>query len=56
MSQDRVEIRDDGVGFDGGWGNGLTGLRERVEDAGGTLTVTTGDGTTVTVSMTGEGT
>lgn len=55
MSQDRVEIADDGVGCDAEWGNGLTGLRRRVEDAGGTFTVTVDEGTTVLVSMTGEG-
>ncbi|MGO1947996.1 MAG: sensor histidine kinase [Mycobacteriaceae bacterium] len=57
LGGDRVQVTDDGVGFDDtGCGSGLAGLRERVEDAGGTLTVTTapGDGTTLLVSMTGE--
>ena len=47
-----IDIEDDGVGFSGTSGNGLRGLRERVEDAGGTLTLTGGDdGTTVQVQM-----
>jgi two-component system sensor histidine kinase DesK len=32
-----VEIADDGVGGDVSAGNGLTGLRERVAAAGGTV-------------------
>ena len=47
-----IDIEDDGVGFSGTSGNGLRGLRERVEGAGGTLTLTGGnDGTTVQVQM-----
>ncbi|AHW62504.1 Two-component system, sensory histidine kinase [Corynebacterium glyciniphilum AJ 3170] len=56
MTADRVEVIDDGVGCDGAWGNGLTGLGRRVGDAGGTLTVTVGlggQGTRLSVSMTG---
>lgn len=55
MSTDRVEVVDDGVGWDGERGNGLSGLGRRVEDAGGTLTVTAVEpGTRLSVSMTGE--
>ena len=47
-----IDIADDGVGFSGTSGNGLRGLRERVEGAGGTLTLMGGDdGTTVQVRM-----
>ena len=57
----RLEIRDDGVGFDasavfegetaGGWG--LMGIRERVQLAGGDCQIQTipGEGTTVTVEI-----
>jgi two-component system sensor histidine kinase DesK len=39
LRSDRIEIRDDGVGFvSNDQGAGLTGLRERVDAAGGTLT------------------
>lgn len=55
MSTDRVEVVDDGVGWDGERGNGLSGLGRRVQDAGGTLTVTAVEpGTRLSVSMTGE--
>jgi two-component system sensor histidine kinase DesK len=56
MSADGVEVVDDGVGWDGARGNGLAGLDRRVEDAGGTLTLTAGPGgrgTRLSVSMTG---
>lgn len=56
MTGDRVQVSDDGVGCSGEAGNGLTGLRRRVEDAGGTFAVDSGagtTGTTLTVSMTG---
>ncbi|MEY8566476.1 sensor histidine kinase [Corynebacteriaceae bacterium 7-707] len=55
MSADGVDVIDDGVGWDRTRGNGLTGLHRRVEDAGGTLTVTDGPagGTRLSVSMTG---
>jgi two-component system sensor histidine kinase DesK len=50
-----VRVHDDGHGFDGVAGNGLQGLRTRVTDAGGTLTVTSdATGTTVAVTMTGD--
>jgi two-component system sensor histidine kinase DesK len=43
LGRDFVEIFDDGRGgVAGGGGNGLRGLRERVEAAGGTLIVTSG--------------
>ncbi|MGO3189278.1 MAG: sensor histidine kinase [Corynebacterium variabile] len=62
IGPDRVRITDDGRGFDSAEtpeGNGLSGLRQRVEDAEGTLTVTPTSGTTgttgteVLVTMTG---
>jgi two-component system sensor histidine kinase DesK len=54
ITGDSVRVHDDGHGFDGVEGNGLRGLRSRVTDAGGTLTVTSdATGTTVTVTMTG---
>ena len=54
-----MRLADDGVGLRGhGAGNGLSGLRERVESAGGRLTVTSpgldqgsGEGTTVEVLL-----
>jgi two-component system, NarL family, sensor histidine kinase DegS len=58
----RIEIEDDGVGFDlgavtstpdSGRGLGLLGLRERIELLGGTATIDSspGDGTRVTLSV-----
>jgi two-component system sensor histidine kinase DesK len=37
VSASEVEIRDDGVGGDGSFGSGLSGLRERVAAAGGSV-------------------
>jgi len=37
LSAGEVEIRDDGVGGSGSFGNGLSGLHERVRAAGGTV-------------------
>ncbi|MFI6452945.1 sensor histidine kinase [Streptosporangium amethystogenes] len=49
----RLEVRDDGCGFDpsGAQGYGLRGMRARVEQIGGTLTVTgfPGEGTSLDV-------
>lgn len=65
MSGDRVQVTDDGVGCPETreTGSGLAGLRRRVEDAGGTLTVTSGntgadtdDSTADTNGSTGDGT
>jgi ligand-binding sensor domain-containing protein/signal transduction histidine kinase len=56
----RMEVRDDGVGFDAAAGRlesqehfGIIGMRERVEQAGGAFTVTSqpGKGTVVEVSV-----
>ncbi|GAA4193874.1 sensor histidine kinase [Streptosporangium oxazolinicum] len=51
----RLEVRDDGRGFEpsGGQGYGLRGMRARVEQVGGTLTVTglPGEGTTLEVAV-----
>jgi PAS domain S-box-containing protein len=52
----RLELRDDGEGFqinDGHDGMGLTGMRERVEQMGGALTIKSlkGKGTNITVVL-----
>lgn len=56
----RMEVRDDGVGFDAGAARlesqghfGIVGMRERVEQAGGAFTVSSqpGKGTVVAVSV-----
>lgn len=50
----RVDVRDDGAGgAEPGRGSGLIGLRDRVEALGGSIdiTSTTGDGTTIRVSL-----
>ncbi|NUT97856.1 MAG: sensor histidine kinase [Saccharothrix sp.] len=48
-----VEVRDSGVGVDGGGGQGLTNLRDRVEALGGRLTVSgaAGAGTTIRAEL-----
>lgn len=49
-----LTVTDDGRGFAGREGHGLRGMRERVEQAGGTLTIgpaTGGRGTTVAVTL-----
>lgn len=47
----RLEIQDDGCGNSTGEGNGLRGMRERVEMIGGTLQRTTENGTTLTITL-----
>jgi two-component system, NarL family, sensor histidine kinase DesK len=47
----RLEIADDGQGFSSIEGNGLRGMRERVEMLGGTLERTTNSGTTLTITL-----
>ncbi len=47
----RLEIHDDGLGSSNGEGNGLRGMRERVEMLGGTLNRTTEAGTTLTITL-----
>jgi len=47
----RLEIEDDGRGSDGGEGNGLRGMRERVEMLGGTLQRETRAGTRLTITL-----
>jgi two-component system, NarL family, sensor histidine kinase DesK len=47
----RLEIADDGQGFSSMEGNGLRGMRERVEMLGGTLERTTNSGTTLTITL-----
>ena len=47
----RLEIHDDGCGNPNGEGNGLRGMRERVEMIGGTLRRTTENGTTLTITL-----
>ena len=47
----RLEIQDDGRGSSNGEGNGLRGMRERVEMLGGTLQRSTDSGTTLTITL-----
>jgi two-component system sensor histidine kinase DesK len=47
----RFEIHDDGCGSSNGEGNGLRGMRERVEMLGGTLDRSTAAGTTLTITL-----
>jgi two-component system sensor histidine kinase DesK len=47
----RLEIHDDGLGSSNGEGNGLRGMRERVEMIGGTLNRNTEAGTTLTITL-----
>jgi len=47
----RLEIQDDGLGSSNGEGNGLRGMRERVEMLGGTLHRSTEAGTTLTIML-----
>jgi two-component system, NarL family, sensor histidine kinase DesK len=47
----RLEIQDDGRGISNGEGNGLRGMRERVEMLGGTLQRSTESGTTLTITL-----
>jgi len=47
----RLEIHDDGVGCSATEGNGLRGMRERVEMIGGTLARTNDSGTTLTITL-----
>jgi two-component system sensor histidine kinase DesK len=47
----RLEISDDGRGWNGNEGNGLRGMRERVEMVGGTLQRIGASGTTVTITL-----
>ncbi len=46
-----LEISDDGRGWNGNEGNGLRGMRERVEMVGGTLQRIGASGTTVTITL-----
>ncbi len=47
----RFEIHDDGCGASNGEGNGLRGMRERVEMIGGTLNRSHEAGTTLTITL-----
>jgi two-component system sensor histidine kinase DesK len=47
----QLEIKDDGCGASNGEGNGLRGMRERVEMLGGTLRRSTEAGTTLTITL-----
>jgi two-component system sensor histidine kinase DesK len=47
----RLEIHDDGCGTSNGEGNGLRGMRERVEMIGGTLNRSTDAGTRLTITL-----
>jgi two-component system sensor histidine kinase DesK len=46
-----LEIQDDGLGSSNGEGNGLRGMRERVEMLGGTLLRETQAGTKLTITL-----
>lgn len=48
-----LRVRDNGKGG-GHEGTGIKGMRERVEEAGGTLRRETGDGTTITIELPNE--
>ena len=50
-----ARIRDDGIGVRREPGNGLTGMRERVEQMSGLLDVSTDGGTTLTVRLPSAG-
>ena len=47
----QLEIHDDGLGFSSTEGNGLRGMRERVEMLGGTLERRNQSGTTLTITL-----
>jgi two-component system sensor histidine kinase DesK len=47
----RLEIQDDGQGFSTMEGNGLRGMRERVEMLGGTLVRTNRSGTMLIITL-----
>jgi two-component system, NarL family, sensor histidine kinase DesK len=47
----RLEIQDDGLGCSSAEGNGLRGMRERVEMLGGTLQRNSQSGTTLTITL-----
>jgi two-component system sensor histidine kinase DesK len=47
----RLEIHDDGLGFSSTEGNGLRGMRERVEMLGGTLERTNKSGTMLIINL-----
>jgi len=47
----RLEIQDDGQGFVTAEGNGLRGMRERVEMLGGTLERTNRSGTMLVITL-----
>jgi len=47
----RLEIHDDGLGGSNSEGNGLRGMRERVEMLGGTLSRSSDAGTTLTITL-----
>lgn len=47
----RLEIQDDGRGSSNGEGNGLRGMRERVEMLGGTMNRSTDSGTILTITL-----
>jgi two-component system sensor histidine kinase DesK len=47
----RLEIHDDGLGFSSMEGNGLRGMRERVEMLGGTLERNNQSGTTLVITL-----
>lgn len=50
-SRCRLEIADDGVGLDAPEGNGLRGMRERLQSLGGSLERLTGKGTRLVIEV-----
>ncbi len=50
-----ITIQDDGIGFDGGrirpFSNGLQNMQKRIRDIGGTLSIHSGPGTTLHLSV-----
>ena len=51
LRADGLRVSDDGQGLNGSEGNGLRGMRERVEQAGGTLRLDGSRGTALEVSL-----
>lgn len=56
LTPEKLQINDDGVGWDGELGNGLIGLHKRVQEAGGTLLIesTVDAGAQILLSMSGD--
>jgi two-component system sensor histidine kinase DesK len=46
-----MEVQDDGTGSNAPFGNGLNGMRERIQALGGALMRESGHGTRLTISV-----